>query len=125
MAEKPKRRLKPPQSLREKANEANQPHNKKKRNYLKTRLVITAPFVKCSKFFGRYKAFRIIGKIIVPTFFRNSWKEIRMVTWPDRKTSIRLTMAVLAFAIVIGAIVATLDYGLSHLFKNIILGKHN
>lgn len=125
MADKPKRRLKPPQSLREKAQAASVPKKEKKKHLVKTKSSVAWPFKKSFGYLGRFKTFRIIGKILLPTYFRNSWREIKLVTWPDRRTSIRLTLAVLAFAIVFGALVATLDFGLSNLFKVIILGKHH
>jgi preprotein translocase SecE subunit len=70
---------------------------------------------------GRFKPFRIIGKILVPTYFRNSWKELRQVTWPGRKESLQLTLAVIIFAIVFGLMIALVDYGLDKLFKEVLL----
>jgi len=124
MTDKPKKRqLKPAQSVREKAIESNT-KKKKSIKFKKTKHYIALPFKKTAKFLGKYKLFRIISRIIVPYYFRTSWKELKLVTWPNRRQTLRLTFAVLAFAIVIGAFVATLDYGLSHLFKLILLEKH-
>lgn len=72
---------------------------------------------------GRFKVFRIIGYIFVPPYFRNSWKELRKVTWPNNKETFRLTFAVLMFSIVFGAMVTAADYGLDKLFKRIILNE--
>ena len=69
------------------------------------------------------KVLRFVGRIIVPAYFRNSWKELRLVTWPSRRLSIRLTFAVLLFAIVFGALIAVVDFGLDKLFKEILLKK--
>jgi preprotein translocase SecE subunit len=69
------------------------------------------------------KILRFIGKIIIPAYFRNSWKELRQVTWPTKRVSLRLTFAVLIFAIVFGAIIAVVDFGLDKLFKEILLKK--
>lgn len=59
---------------------------------------------------------------IFPKFLRNAWAEIKGVTWPGRKETIRLTFAVLIFSIVFGAFVSAMDFGLDKLFKEIILG---
>jgi len=125
-----KRRLKPPQSVREKAQQSKDSIAKNKKSG-KFRLAIKRFFIKIGKFLGKYKLFRVlakifrfIGLIIVPKYIRSSWQELKLVTWPNRKETIRLTYAVLAFAIVIGAFVALLDYGLNDLFKVILLGKH-
>lgn len=58
---------------------------------------------------------------IVPGFLRNAWAEIRQVTWPGRKETARLTVAVLIFSVVFGAFIAALDFGLDKLFKEVIL----
>ncbi|HEX8226567.1 MAG TPA: preprotein translocase subunit SecE [Candidatus Saccharimonadales bacterium] len=69
----------------------------------------------------RFKFFRIIGRIILPRYIRNSWKELRQVTWPNFRTSLKLTYAVIIFSIIFGAIVAVVDYILDKLFKELIL----
>lgn len=62
-----------------------------------------------------------IGRLIVPSYFRNSWKELRNVSWPDRRTTIKLTFAVIVFAVVFAVLVAVIDYGLDKLFRALIL----
>jgi preprotein translocase SecE subunit len=47
--------------------------------------------------------------------------ELRQVTWPDRKQSRQLTLAVVMFATVFGIVVAILDYGLDKAFKKVFL----
>ena len=127
--QKPKRRLKAPQTVREKAKESSAKPTKPKR-FSNFRKKLKVPFKKIALFLNKYKLFRIIakvlrfiGKIIVPSYIRSSWRELKLVTWPNRRESRRLTFAVLAFAVVFGALIASLDYGLSHLFKAILLGK--
>ncbi len=71
---------------------------------------------------GRFKFFRIIGYILLPRYVRNSWRELRLVTWPDRRTTLRLTFAVLVFSIIFGLIVAGVDFVLSKIFRELILG---
>ncbi len=73
-----------------------------------------------NKIFNR-QPFRFIGRILLPRYFRNSWKELRLVSWPKRKEAFDLTFAVLAFAVVFGGVVALVDFGLDKLFKDILL----
>lgn len=68
------------------------------------------------KFIGRW-----IGLIVWPPYFRNSFRELKLVTWPNWKQSWRLTFAVLSFAAVFGVVIAGLDWGLDRLFKDILL----
>ncbi len=70
---------------------------------------------------GRFKVIRIIGRIIFPRYFRNSWKELRLVTWPDRRTSWKLTYAVIIFSVLFGTIVFGVDTVLDKLFKEFII----
>lgn len=58
---------------------------------------------------------------LMPTYFINSWREVRQVSWPNRRETWRLTVAVFIFAIVFGALVAAVDKGLDELFKRVIL----
>jgi preprotein translocase SecE subunit len=71
----------------------------------------------------RIKIFRIIGLVLVPPYFRNSFKELKQVTWPGRKETIRLTFAVLMFAVVFGVFITAVDYGLDKIFKRILLNE--
>jgi preprotein translocase subunit SecE len=59
----------------------------------------------------------------VPPYFRNSWKELTQVTWPDRRQTRRLTFAVILFSVIFGTIVAGVDFGLDKLFRTFILNK--
>ncbi|HET9722193.1 MAG TPA: preprotein translocase subunit SecE [Candidatus Saccharimonadales bacterium] len=68
--------------------------------------------------------FRPVAKVLswlVPRYFVNSWRELRQVQWPNRLDTWRLTLAVLVFATVFGALVAGVDKGLDELFKKVIL----
>lgn len=77
---------------------------------------------KAGRFLGKFKVFNILGKILWPPYFRNSWKELRQVTWPSRSETWKLTLAVIIFAVIFGALVALVDYGLDKVFKKLILG---
>ena len=65
--------------------------------------------------------FRWLGLILWPPYFRHSFRELKLVTWPNWRQSWRLTFAVLAFAAVFGAAIAGIDYGLDKLFKEVLL----
>lgn len=71
-----------------------------------------APFV---------KVLRLVGKVVFPVYFRRSWRELRLVQWPNWRESRRLTSAVLIFAILFGAVIAVVDYGLDKAFKDVLL----
>ena len=70
---------------------------------------------------NKIKIFHWIGLILWWPYFRNSWKELRQVTWPTGKQSRQLTAAVIVFATVFGLLVALLDFGLDKIFKQVLL----
>jgi preprotein translocase SecE subunit len=124
---KKKRRLKQaPQTIRERAEQvqakADQP--KKPNRVRKVFAAIFKPLAPVGRFFKRLGHFRVVrwvGYVLFPPYFRNSWKELKLVAWPSWKESYRLTSAVLIFAIVFGLLVAITDYGLDKIFKKVIL----
>lgn len=71
------------------------------------------------------KPFRLLGRflssILFLRYFRDSWRELRLVTWPGRRETFQLTMAVFLFAIVFGLMVAITDYGLDKIFRKVLL----
>ncbi|HVX48255.1 MAG TPA: preprotein translocase subunit SecE [Candidatus Saccharimonadales bacterium] len=67
------------------------------------------------------KVLRIIGRIIFPKYFRQSWQELKLVTWPSWSEGRRLTVAVLVFAIVFGAAIAGVDWILDKVFRHLLL----
>lgn len=127
--EKPSKRriIREAETLREKADKRQAPEAIKKRGIVGWAFYyITWPL----RFVGRqiaklerFKVFRIIGYVLVPPYLRNSWGELKQVTWPGRKETFQLTLAVLAFAVIFGILVTTVDYGLEKVFKRIILGE--
>ncbi len=68
---------------------------------------------------------RFIGRMLAAVFFfryfRNSWKELKLVTWPDRKQTMQLTFAVFVFAFVFGVMITLTDMGLERIFKQLLL----
>jgi preprotein translocase SecE subunit len=67
------------------------------------------------------KPLRFIGRILVPRYFRNSYNELRLVTWPSRRETWKLTLAVILFALVFGSLIALTDYGLDKVIRRIVL----
>jgi len=66
------------------------------------------------KFFSKSRS-------LTPSYFKNAWRELRLVTWTGRKETWRLVFAVFIFAILMGATIAALDYGLEKLLREVIL----
>jgi preprotein translocase SecE subunit len=117
------RRIRKVETVREKAEKTTAAQDKPRR-LSKTTRVAGTPLRATGrglKKAGQVKPFRILGFIIVPPYIRNSWKELRQVTWPDGKESRRLTLAVIIFAVIFGAFVAVLDLGLDKVFKQVLL----
>jgi preprotein translocase SecE subunit len=67
------------------------------------------------------KVLRVVGRIIFPKYFRESWQELKLVTWPDWNQGRRLTFAVLVFAIIFGSVVAGVDWVLDKIFHHLLL----
>lgn len=64
---------------------------------------------------------RVLSKVLLVSYFAGAWKELRLVTWPGRRETRQLTLAVFAFAFVFGLIITIVDFGLDKVFKRIIL----
>lgn len=58
---------------------------------------------------------------LVPKFVRGAFQEIKLVVWPDRKSTIKLTLAVFVFALFIATLVGVIDLGLGKAFEKFIL----
>lgn len=124
---KPKRRLvKQAETVREMAEKSQNAQKATKKNGVLrlTGRYIAAPFKFLGKPFkklGRFKVFRIIGFVLLPPYFRQSWKELRQVTWPTRRESWQLTSAVIIFSVIFGVLIALVDLGLDKIFKQVLL----
>jgi preprotein translocase SecE subunit len=72
---------------------------------------------------GESKVGKYLGKKkrVTPMYFVESFKELRKVSWPSRKTVAKLTIAVFLFSFFMATMVKALDYGFDKLFKNVIL----
>lgn len=71
------------------------------------------------------KIWKWLRKYILRSPFRgyiaSSWQELKQVTWPDRKTSLKLTGVVIAFTLIFVAFTAILDLGFERVAREIFL----
>lgn len=69
------------------------------------------------------KGVRVLNKRVrfVPKWLRDSWAELRQVTWPTKKEAASKTLAVIMFALVFAGFIQLLDYIFSRVVKEIIL----
>lgn len=88
---------------------------------LKTAAKPFKPLAKPFKTKPARKAGRILSTVLLITYLRGSWHELRQVTWPDRKTTAKLTLAVFVFAVVFGSVIALTDFLLDKVFRKILL----
>lgn len=122
-----KRLVKNPETFRERALKASEESDKPAKRQLvrqaggKVASPIGKPFKAAGGFLGKFRIFRLLGRILLPRYFRTSWQELKGVKWPGWQESRRLTFAVLLFAAIFGVAIAVVDYGLDKLFRNILL----
>jgi preprotein translocase SecE subunit len=64
---------------------------------------------------------RLLASILLLSYIRNSWAELRQVQWPDMRTTLRLSMAVFVFSILFGVLIAVTDYGLDKVFRKVFI----
>ncbi len=62
-----------------------------------------------------------ISRFIVPRYFRDSWRELRQVTWPSMRDTWKLTLAVIVFSAIFGILITVVDFLLDKIFKKVIL----
>lgn len=133
------RRLKKIESVRQKTDKINTASGRPKRRRLhKTAGAAFKPFKRLGQLLARLFrplrfllwplktrpvrfAGRVIAAILFLKFIRNSAREVRTVSWPSRRETIRLTFAVFMFAIVFGMVISLADYGLDKVFKKLLL----
>jgi preprotein translocase SecE subunit len=125
-----KRRLKQSVSVRERAEQATSAEPKTRR--LSTTAKKVNKPLKTVSDFGKKEYYlpmpdnkvgRFLNKrrYVIPRFFKDAWAELRQVTWPGRRETMRLTLAVFMFAFIFGTLVAIVDYGLDKVFRSILL----
>jgi preprotein translocase SecE subunit len=54
-------------------------------------------------------------------YFVNSWKELKQVTWPNRKTALKLTFTVILFSAFFAVVTTSLDFGFEKLAQELFL----
>lgn len=64
---------------------------------------------------------RFLASVLLLRYFRNSWRELKLVEWPNARQTFQLTLAVFAFAIFFSAIISLADYGLDKAFQRLII----
>ncbi len=67
------------------------------------------------------KGFLTKSRRVTPSYFRSSYKELKLVSWPNRKETWRLVFAVFIFATLFGLLITVVDFGLDKLFKQAFL----
>jgi preprotein translocase subunit SecE len=78
---------------------------------------LLAPFkTRPARFVGR-----ILVKVLFINYIRNSWRELKQVTWPTRRETIKLAVAVFIFATAFALLIAVVDFGLDKVFKALLL----
>jgi len=124
-----KKESKPKQSLRQRNVDAEKAKQKPKR-VRKAAVTAVKPVGKIAKalkteyhFTDRKEnpGFFSRSRRITPNYIVKSLAELKNVTWPKRKETWKLVFAVFVFAIIIGAFIAILDYGLEQLFQRYVL----
>lgn len=55
------------------------------------------------------------------SYFRNSFIELGKISWPTRQQTIQLTIAVIAYSLVIGSFIGAIDLGLAEVVKKVIV----
>lgn len=125
-----KRRIKKPETVRERAART-QETPEKPRRIKRTAGAVSKPLKK-AKEIGRREYYlplpdNKIGRFLnkrryfIPKFIRNSWQELKQVTWPNRQETTKMTLAVVMFAAVFGVLIAAADFGLEKLFREVII----
>ncbi len=130
-SKKPRKRiLKNTETVRERSQK--EPKTEKRRRLRSVGSKATKPFKKAA-IVGKKEYYlplpdnklgRFLNKrrSIIPKYFRESWSEVRQVTWPSNKQTLQLTMAVFIFTALLVAIVSIVDYGLDKIFEELLLG---
>lgn len=73
------------------------------------------------RWFFHLRAIRFIGRILGLRYLRESWQELKDVTWPTFHESMHLTGAVIIFSIIFGILIAIVDFGLDKIFRAVLL----
>jgi len=120
-----KKAKKQPESVRERAERAIAEANKPKRSEVNAGKQSRSKKLKIAKKKDKKAKAKKDKKPrrfhIIPKFIREAFKEIKLVTWPDARTTFKLTTAVIIFATVFSIMVSLVDYGFGKIFKKVFL----
>lgn len=124
-------RVRKPETMRQKAEKATKT-DQKPRRIKKTASAATKP-LKAAVRAGKteyhlfpqketgFWGFLTKSRKVTPAYFRSSYKELKLVTWPNRRETWRLMLAVFLFATLFGLAITAVDYGLDKVFKRLFL----
>ena len=54
------------------------------------------------------------------TYLRDTWAELKLVRWPDRATTIKLTVIVIVISVLTGVYVGGLDYLFTSILQRVV-----
>ena len=81
---------------------------------------------KIKGFFGKFHApkwLKVIGKPFAPAgrYIAGSYQELRQTKWPNRKSTWKLTLAVIIFSVFFAALILAFDALFDFIIKEVIL----
>ena len=53
-------------------------------------------------------------------YFQDTWAELKLVRWPNRPTTIKLTIIVIAISVLVGLYVGGLDFIFTSILKTLV-----
>jgi preprotein translocase SecE subunit len=126
-----KRRIKKSETVREKAEKKKAAPEKKPRKIQKVTDRVKKPAGKAAQI-GKKEYYlplpdNKIGRFLnkrrspIPKFFKEAWNEVKQVNWPNGRETMKLTFAVIVFALFFGGLIAFADYWLDIIFRRILL----
>ncbi len=54
-------------------------------------------------------------------FFKESWQELKRVNWPTKKETIRYTLTVLAFSVIVAISLSFIDFGFIRVIRLLLI----
>lgn len=98
----------------------------------KLKKLVASPFLAIGRFLKNLtapiranKKFRRARKTFLKSpfkgYFKDSYSELKMVTWPNRATALKLTGTVIVFSLVFAVFTTLLDIGFEKIAKKIFL----
>ncbi len=75
---------------------------------------IKTPDNKVGRFLGKKRGF-------IPKYLKDSFSELKLVSWPTFRQAVGLTLNVIVFSVAIGVFVKIVDYGFEKIVKGVIL----